>query len=210
MKKIESSNTLENWFVLYTIPSACLRVCETLRCEGLNAFLPQLEYYRCDKKSVETKVMFPGYIFIRNPIGLLELTQILERIRRRGLNPVFNLQKEDVSALHPEERELFSHLLDQDGVVRVSHAYLKKGKAVITEGPLKEYESYICKVDKHERKAYLNLKFMGKRIYSALFLDAKMPIEAKEEMTGTVILEDEENGTYEVNLEVLKRQMMTL
>lgn len=220
--------TTENWFVLFTMVTNQQRVCMALRREELNAFLPSMEYYRRDSKSIETKPMFPGYIFIREKLSQTELDRKLEKLAGRA-DYVRQLREEGApSPLTSEEIEMFTQLLDEEGILRMSKAYLnlKTGKAVVTEGPLQKYQDSIVKLDKHNWLAYLELKFMDKNLQAGIEIQRNAaPISKKgkkkknqktpfEEKPNTAITADtaEENDTFlsELDLEELKSKMMRL
>lgn len=232
----------ENWYVLFTMVVNQERACMVLRREGLNAFLPSMEYYRRDSKSIETKPMFPGYLFIREKLDQREIDQKLEQLAGR-VNYVRQLKEDGIpSPLSSEEIGMFTNLLDEAGVLRMSKAYLnlKTGKAVVTEGPLRHYQDSIVKVDKHNRLAWLELRFMDKNLQAGIEIqmnaagvgknakkperimgknpDAKedteeekrRPAEKRAEERANESTEGNESILLEIDLEELKSKMMRL
>lgn len=207
-----------HWYVLYTVVTNQERICRILRKEGLNAFLPSMEYYRRDSKSIEIKPMFPGYLFIKESISQEELDNKLLQIKKsRGSFPK-QLKEEGTSALRPDEIEMFTNLLDESGILRMSKAYLRDGKAVITEGPLIHYQDSIIKADRHNRLAWLELKFMDKNLQAGIEIQR---VQKKEKTKGKdknakqlLKIENSGNGSegtfLEIDLEELKSKMMRL
>lgn len=165
---MREASEINHWYVLYTIVSNQEKVCATIRREGLNAFLPRMEYYRRDSRSVETKPMFPGYIFIKEPLSQEVIDDRLSQLQKRRGGFPRQLKEDGTSALRPDEIEMFTNLLDEFGILRMSKAYLKDGRAVITEGPLAFYQDSIIKVDRHNKLAWLELKFMDKNLQAGI------------------------------------------
>ena len=76
----------------------------------------------------------------------------------------------EIADLTPEETAYLDMMLDDDGIQRMSEGYVKDGWAVVVNGPLVGQEDKIFRVDKHERIAYLTVKFRGIRMSSGLEL----------------------------------------
>ena len=112
---------------------------------------------------------------------------------------------EDAAAdLTEEESSFLDTVLDDDGIQRMSAGYRESdGKIAVMEGPLVAYASRIVKVDRHERAAYLNLRFREIDIVAGLEVRPKSHFfpDGKD---VPVTLGD---GT-EVDLLELKKRMM--
>ena len=108
--------------------------------------------------------------------GIRELALANERMDNE--NSLFSKDDEDaildLSDVDEEEKEFLDQLRLGNGLLTMSSGYevvekirKKGGKAdinrywVVMEGPLKVYEKRIVKVDKHERRAYLEFKING-------------------------------------------------
>ncbi len=149
-------------------------------------FLPMREYYRRDKKEISLKPLFPGYLFVHSDMGREELHEFLlahrgkvasflKELGRSGrdlsesrgylesqgcLESQGNPLEDAAADLTKEESGFLDTVLDDDGIQRMSAGYRESdGKIAVMEGPLVAYASRIVKVDRHERAAYLNLRF---------------------------------------------------
>ena len=54
--------------------------------------------------------------------------------------------------------------------VRYQEEYIVNGKAIITKGPLKAFEDNIVNLDKRNRLAYLDIKFLDRNIKAGLWI----------------------------------------
>lgn len=181
-------------------------------------FLPMLEYYRRDKKENDLKPLFPGYLFVYSDMGKKELHEFLlaHRVKvasflkelgryDKDLSKEQGISAEDSAAdLTEEESSFLDTVLDNDGIQRMSAGYRESnGRIVVMEGPLVEYASRIVKADRHERLAYLNLKFREIDIIAGLEVKPKRYYFPDGEDVPVVL----GDGT-EVNLVDLKKRMM--
>lgn len=181
-------------------------------------FLPMREYYRRDKKENAIKPLFPGYLFVYSDMGKKELHEFLLSHRGKVASFLKELGRagQDLSEgegiflentttdLTEEESRFLNSVLDGDGIQRMSAGYRESdGQLIVMEGPLVEYAGRIVKVDRHERTAYLNLKF--REIDIAAGLEVKPKRYYFPDMKDVpVALGD---GT-EVELKELKKRMM--
>lgn len=206
----------ENWYILFVQSEKQSRICDILCEEGVNAFLPMMEYYRRDMKGITRKPMFPGYIFVRTELVQKEFDNLVEALRGRCWGFIKQLKDAGASAMRAEKIEFFRLLLDESGLARMSYGYLHKqengrDKAVITEGPLQYFEDRIVKVDRHNRCAWMDFAFMGRKVQAGLTIENApgKPVCAKEAVCGeggSVVLAD----GFELNIEELKSKMNQL
>ena len=181
-------------------------------------FLPMREYYRRDKKEIDRKPLFPGYLFVHSDMGRKELHEFLmaHRIKVSSFLKELSGYGQDLSDgrevfmgnaptdLTEEESSYLDRVLDQDGVQRMSAGYRESnGKLVVMEGPLVEYAKLIVKADRHERLAYLNLKFREIDVVAGLEVKPKRYYFPDKEDVPVAL----SDGT-EVNLMELKKRMM--
>ena len=95
----------------------------------------------------------------------------LESIRKEKKGIIRELKKDSVSALRDEEKELLNMLLNNEYVLKMSEGYIgDNGKAIITKGPLKAFEDNIVNLDKRNRLAYLDIKFLDRNIKAGLWI----------------------------------------
>ena len=112
---------------------------------------------RGDMEEVE-KALFPGYIFLESDAPMetyLDLKTI----------PLFKVMLksgDDFAPLAPAEEAILKQLLGEDKRVDVSIGTMEEGKLKILSGPIKGMEKYIIRVDKHKRKAFLQMQMLGK------------------------------------------------
>lgn len=149
-----------NWYILFSKTEKQSQLCSLLCKEGIHAFLPVMEYYRRDRKELDKKIMFPGYIFIQSEKNQEEFDSILESMEDRCWGLIKQLKDEGKAALTKEEGEFFHCFLDESGEAKMSYGYLNgMNKVIITHGPLVGYEKLIKKMDKHNHLVFLNFIF---------------------------------------------------
>lgn len=164
----------DNWYVLFALVAKEKKLCSVLTKKGLNAFIPQIEYYRRDIKGNALKPLFPGYIFVKNEMTQSDFDYFLYRLAEQKDGLIRQLKEDGVTALRDEEIEMFDNLLDSRGILKMSQAFIKDNKAIITSGPLVHYKDHIIKIDKHNKLAYLDMEFMNRRILVGLNIKSKI------------------------------------
>ena len=107
----------ENWYILFVQSERQSRICDILCEEGVNAFLPMMEYYRRDMKGITRKPMFPGYIFVRTELVQKEFDNLVEALRGRCWGFIKQLKDAGAAAMRAEEIEFFRFLLDGKNVL---------------------------------------------------------------------------------------------
>ncbi len=110
------------------------------------------------KWHIERKILFLGYVFI--------VTEELERLQTY-LKEIIELTKllsagEDVVPLKSNEIEFLKAFGGEEQIVKMSEGIIENSKVIIQSGPLEGWEAYIRKIDRHKRKAYLELEMFGK------------------------------------------------
>lgn len=202
-----------NWFVLFVLLERQERITQLLTGEGIDAFSPMLEYYRRDIQTTTEKLMFPGYIFVRSEWSRVRFQEFILGLGDRKKGLVKELHRDqmgkvpaensdyEMAALRPEEIEFLTNIIDENGRVPMSYGFLgKKGKAVVTDGPLKHYDDKICKLDKHNHLAWLELSFFDRQIKMGLTVSEKYrklqnaPAEKRERIVEDAQVVDESTG----------------
>lgn len=120
-------------------------------------------YYEAMKKykgewHLERKILFPGYVFmITDEVEslYLELKSII------GLTKLIGTGRE-VIPLKKEEVDFLTAFGKERQVVEMSTGILENGCVHITDGPLKGREDMIRKIDRHKRKASLEIPMFGR------------------------------------------------
>ena len=112
----------------------------------------QREHYRGTWHTKLEKV-FPGYLFFDTG----DPDELSRQLRKEKImaqnNKLFVLTPEDVQCL------LF---FGRTGVFPMSQGIIVNGRVIILSGPLVGEESRIRKVDRHKRRAWLQIKLFGK------------------------------------------------
>ena len=122
-------------------------------------FIP---YYEESKRirgswTILEKVLFPGYVFM--------ITEKLERLYEQ-LHGVIGLTKligtgREIVPLREEEIAFTQGIGGEKQVVEMSEGVIEKSCVRITSGPLVGMEGMIRKIDRHKRKAWLEVPMFG-------------------------------------------------
>lgn len=105
----------------------------------------------------EKNRLFPGYLFIDSDNIeelYLELKNVPELTKLLGYDG-------EVVALRPEEEKFLRELTQHDGTAAMSVGVQIGDKIIVKEGVLVGKESVIRKVDRHKRKALIEIEMLG-------------------------------------------------
>ncbi|GAB1475888.1 transcription termination/antitermination protein NusG [Bacillota bacterium] len=154
-----------NWYVIQVLTgreqALCRDIIDTLNKELYeHCFVPMSErQHRKDGKFIKIKEpLFPGYLFIISD-SIEEVAAAIwriskfKRILRTG---------DSFSPLEDEEIRLYRTLTDENFNISLSKGFIVGDAINVTEGPLRGYEGYIKKIDRHKRMAYIELPFLGR------------------------------------------------
>lgn len=125
-----------------------------------SCFIP---YYEEKKRirgewTLQQKVLFPGYVFVVTD-RLEELYEQLKNVI--GLTKMLKTD-EDIVPLTEEEIRFLKKFGGEEQVVRVSEGVIENSRVVVRSGPLMGQEGCIRKIDRHKRKAYLEIPLFGR------------------------------------------------
>lgn len=133
-------------------------------------FLPEREVmWKVDGEwKLVKKLLFPGYLFFvtDDAEGLYESLQRVPALVR--------LLGSDERAFFPltdKETDWFLSFMDREHVVRMSEGYIDGDKVVVTRGPLMGFEGQIRRVDRHKRRAYLDVTMFGRTVPTSIGLE---------------------------------------
>lgn len=137
-------------------------------------FVPEYEVKRRVQGvwKIEKKLLFPGYVFAVTE----ELEKLQEYLREViGLTRLIGAGNE-VVALTESEVEFLMRFGGTEQVVRMSEGIIENSKIMVQSGPLKGMEGFIRKIDRHKRKAWLELELFGRvqRVEVGLEIFAKL------------------------------------
>lgn len=133
------------------IPKEVLRSC----------FLPYYEEQRKiqGKWTTQKKLLFPGYVFA--------VTEQIEELYE-GLKKIIGTTKligtgKEIVPLKEEEVRFLCEFGGEEHVAEMSKGIIEQSKVIITSGPLMGKEGYIRKIDRHKRKAWLEIEMFGRK-----------------------------------------------
>jgi len=173
-----------NWFVFYVQTGKEQTACNFLnklfnRDESI-AFVPQVELIFRNSMLIkkELKPMFPGYIFADS---ILDETEFINEACKyvRFSKCIFKLLADrgiDYIKLSESEKNYLLSFCDNSYIAEKSKGFLIGDKIFINSGPLKGRESIIKKIDRHKRRAEIQMTFLGgiKRISVSLEIMSKV------------------------------------
>lgn len=140
------------------------RQCENIIDKSIleRSFIPKYEQERKyqGKWHTELKVLFPGYVFLISE-DMEKLFFELKRIM--GLTKLLGTG-ETVVPLTDEETDFLLKLGGEEQTVEMSEGIIENDMVVVTSGPLKGNEGLIKKIDRHKRKAWLEIEMFGRMV----------------------------------------------
>jgi transcriptional antiterminator NusG len=124
-----------------------------------DCFIP---YYEEKKKyqgrwHIQNNILFPGYVFaVTDSLEALyyQLKKILGLTRILGTG-------DTIVPLREEEVRLLQKFGGEEQIVPMSEGIIENSQVIILSGPLEGMEGYIKKIDRHKRKAYLEIPMFG-------------------------------------------------
>ncbi len=157
------------WYVLFIRTGREANV-ELLLKKRLDAnvfvpFVPMLEtlFKISGQVRRELKPLFPGYIFIESEVSGVEFIKRKNSIISASEDIVRFLKYGDTSefAMREHEKCMLLNLCNDERCIESSVGIIEGNRVYIKEGPLKGMESIVKKIDRHKRRAVINLDFMG-------------------------------------------------
>lgn len=135
-----------------------LRMCKEILHE--QCFLPK---YECARKQdgrwiKREEPLFPGYLFfISDDVETLikELKVVPDFTKVLGDN-------QEPIALYQHEIDFLQKYTNENRVLEMSCGFLEGDRLVVTDGPLKDYQGKIVRIDRHKRLAMLEMEFFGR------------------------------------------------
>ena len=133
-----------------TVPDSILERC----------FIPYYEERRRRQGGWTTikRILFPGYVFVITE-DVEELYQQLKHVL--GLTKILGSGRVIVP-LSDDEVNFMERLGGEDHLVRLSEGIIEGGQVKIYEGPLQGMEGLVKRIDRHKRKAWLEIRMFGK------------------------------------------------
>lgn len=176
----ETSNTQDaRWYVAQIRAgqeAATLALCrQMVGPEAMqDCFAPECEFMWKTPEGwqLRRRLLFPGYLFFvsGNVQALFEelkrvpaFTRLLGDDARKGTASFFPLTE--------DERDWFLAFTDTAHVVRMSQGYITGECVKITRGPLMGCEGIITKIDRHKRRAYIDVNLFGRTVPASIGLE---------------------------------------
>ena len=124
------------------------------------SFIPMYEQGRKyqGKWNKELKVLFPGYVFLVSEDKeklFFELKRVIGHTKMLGTG-------ETIVPLTVEEVDSLLRFGREEQVVEMSEGIIENDHVIITKGPLKGNDGLIKKIDRHKRKAWLEIQMFGR------------------------------------------------
>lgn len=107
-----------------------------------------------------TEILFPGYIFMVSDY----ITDLLLNVKKVPKLTKILGDGNEILPLYDGEIEFLMKFGKKDHIIKMSYGYIEKDKIIITDGPMKNYEGTIKKIDRHKRKAIIEIEFLGRTI----------------------------------------------
>jgi transcriptional antiterminator NusG len=153
------------WYVIQvrtgTEQSICLQCEERAQNTVLErCFLPYYEEKRKINGEWKTlkRILFSGYVFLVSD-QVEELFFELKKVN--GMSRLLGTG-DTIVPLSEEETDFLRSLGGEDQVVEMSTGIIEGSKVIVQSGPLQGREGLIKKIDRHKRKAYLEVEMFGR------------------------------------------------
>ena len=115
----------------------------------------------------EKKPLFPGYVFLISPDKeqlFLQLKQVMGLTKLLGTG-------DEIVPLTEEEIRFLLEFGSEEQIVAMSEGIIENDQVLITRGPLKGREGLIKRIDRHKRRAYLEIGMFGRTLKTQVGLE---------------------------------------
>lgn len=159
---------MSDWFAFFVRTGSESIVCDFLNImlDGKNAFafVPKIELTFKNSRQVrkELKLMFPGYVLIDTELDAMSFAT--QTIQARKFSKIYDLlgkKTPDYMALYEKDKNFILRFCDEKYIARESIGFIEGDKVFVTSGPLHGKESIIKRIDRHKRRAEIEMQFMG-------------------------------------------------
>ncbi len=137
-----------------------------------DCFLPEYETMRKIKGEWRRvrRLLFPGYMFLVTDSILLllpALKKVPSSIRLLGQGD----REGEILPLSDEEKDWIVAFTDESHCVRMSEAYIEGDTITVTQGPMFGHEAIIKKIDRHKRRALIEITMFGRSTTATIGLE---------------------------------------
>lgn len=145
------------WYVLHVLTGCEVEAARQLKEQGVDTLVIQetLLIRRGGKWHEETRILFPGYVFV-----YMQYTASMHYIIKGITGAIRLLPKDKPMPLLPEESFWLISYVGED-TLKPSKVDFSGKTPHIIDGPLKELEDYIIKYDRHRRRVSLRIPVLG-------------------------------------------------
>jgi transcription antitermination factor NusG/acyl carrier protein len=116
------------------------------------------------------RIVFPSYVFIHTTMcndvyyKIRQIPNVIALLNFRNkkdiLHSAFN-EEDNYRDISDREMEFILRILNDEEIIEYSYILLRNEKVAVISGPLKGLEGRIKKIDKHKKRAKLQLDFLG-------------------------------------------------
>lgn len=124
-------------------------------------FVPYYEEQRRMRGKWTTlrKVLFPGYVFVITG----EAEELYKKLKMiTGLTKLLGTGREIVP-ISEDEQTFLRKFCGKEQVAVMSEGIIEGSQVRVTSGPLLGMEGYIRRIDRHKRKAWLEMELFGRK-----------------------------------------------
>ena len=108
---------------------------------------------------IQQKLLFPGYIFLVTEQADL-LHEELNRIK--GFTQLLEADHK-IAALTDDEVDFLTAFGGKEQTIEMSEGVIEQSEIKVYSGPLVGKERYISRIDRHKRRAFLEMPMLGQR-----------------------------------------------
>ena len=161
-----------NWFVLLVRTATEERVLKLLE-KNLDKdihipFIPKKDWPHIEANNAgvrkETKICFPGYVFIKSHECVDEfiasMRPIIDNIKEAYYFLYYGENRRDIS-MRESERVQIEPLLNRDYYMESSCGFIEGDRVKVTSGALMGLDSRIVKINKRKRTAVIDVSMLG-------------------------------------------------
>ena len=120
----------------------------------------------------EERPLFPGYLFAESELCSHEFVKKVSNLVNTYCDITRLLKYSDTEfCMRESEKQILLSLSNENHCIKSSEGIIKGDRVHIKDGPLKGWESIIKKVDRHKRRAWIEIEFMGEERLVSVALD---------------------------------------
>lgn len=160
---------MSNWFVFHVQNGEEYKACKLLnklfeKNESV-AFVPQVEIVIKNAQSIrkELRPMFPGYVLADSILDESIFVDLAYKYARFSNCIFYLLGDKNINyiKISEDEKKFLLSFCNDDYIVEDSKGFIVGDKVFVTSGPLQGRESVIRKINRHKRRAEVELVWFG-------------------------------------------------